>query len=54
MVELENGPAGQWDFFNDNFRTHLPNFKNNEQAVEQTMCRKEEINEMTGESFFIN
>jgi len=54
MVELENGPAGQWDFFNDNFRTHLPNFKNNEQEVEQTMCRKEEVDEMTGESFFIN
>jgi hypothetical protein len=30
MVELENGPADEWDFWKKSFKTHLPNFKNNE------------------------
>lgn len=45
MVELENGPVGQWDFWNDNFKSHLPNFRNNEQAIEQSMCRADEFGE---------
>jgi len=52
MVELENGPVGQWNFWNDNFRSHLPNFRNNEQAIEQSMCRVEEYDEFLGESVY--
>jgi len=52
MVELENGPAGQWNFWNNNFRSHLPNFRNNEQAIEQSMCRVEDYDDFLGESVY--
>ena len=39
MVGFDNGKIGQFDFWKDNFRSHLPSFKNSEEDIEQSMCK---------------
>ena len=42
MVSFESGPETQWDFWANDFKSHLPSFKNEDEEIEQSMCINEE------------
>ena len=38
MVQFEDDIENGWDFWKNNFTTHLPNFKNSDNEIEQSIC----------------
>ena len=42
MVQFETDIANGWDFWKNDFTTHLPNFKNSENEIEQSTCQRQD------------
>ena len=42
MVAFESDIHDSWDFWENDFTNYLPSFKNNEEQIEQSLCRSED------------
>ena len=42
MLGFESDPDGGWDFWRKDFKSHLPNFRNAEEEIEQSWCIDED------------